>query len=118
MNLIIESLGMVTLNSGFLINMSLIMVFGMVAGVKMNDGIRGFSRSMAILLPYIFIIVTTTLLRLSGAGFGTIGANAYNGINTILVTTLFYTAGLYIGHVIYSKAEKEVHQDYDDDTDV
>lgn len=109
--LFLESLVSISNASGFWWNMGFIIVFGMIAGVKLDDGLRGFSRSLAVLTPYLFILIFTTALRIHEIGqTQLLGFNAFNGIATILATTFFYVIGLYMGHVIFEKAMTDALQ--------
>lgn len=81
----------------------------MYIGTRLDDGLNGFKRSMAIILPFIAILVIVNVSRIYQTSFtATLTANAYNGTVSAIITSLFYIVGLFIGHMISYKAKQEV----------
>ena len=110
---IIQSLYLVIDGNAFFINMGIIISVGMFSGVKLNDSLAGFNRSLVIIFPYSALLFLTNLSRIAVLTDKT--PNAYNSTWTILLTTFAYVVGLYIGHVIFCRAKKEVQEEKNDD---
>jgi len=109
---ITQSLSTVLSTGGFLYNMSLIIVIGIIAGVKLNEYFFGFKRSIVILIPFVLVLLFTNFLRISEITNGSpISHNAYNGSISIVITTLCYVIGLFLGHVTFQKARKDAQKE-------
>lgn len=109
---IAHSINQVITSGGFLYNLSMIIVIGIVAGVKLNEYFVGFKRSMVILIPFIFILLLTNLMRIYDMSSDqVIGYNAYNGSVSIAIVSLAYVVGLFLGHVTFHKAKKDARKE-------
>lgn len=87
--------------------MGLVVTFGMVVGAHLDDGLRGFKRSMTIIFPFIVMVLVTTLSRLYSVSLITpITSQAYNGTVTFVLSSLMYILGLFGGHSITMRAKK------------
>lgn len=100
-----ESLLLVLSGDYFLFNVSTVVSLGMIIGYKLNEGLDGFKKSITILLPYSALLILTIYSRLLGVEVT--AANAYNGIITIIITSVAYITGLFLGHVVFNKAKKD-----------
>lgn len=109
MNEILTSLSTVTQSQFFWFYMGLIITFGMVIGARLDEGVRGFQRSMIIILPFMVVMIITNLSRIYQASFtGVITPQAYNGTVSMLITAVFYVIGLFSGHMVSYKAKQSV----------
>lgn len=112
---IIESLEVVVTTGGFLYNMSMIIVVGIIAGVKLNEYLVGFKRSLVILIPFIVVLLFSNTTRIMQIAQTTeIGHNAYNGSITIILTSICYMLGLFLGHVTFHKAKRDAESEIND----
>lgn len=112
---VIESFFEVTTGTGFWFNMGLIITVGMIAGFKFNESLIGLKRSLAILLPFSLSLVSVNAFRIFGySQSADLGANAYNGTISVILTTVFYMIGLFFGHVLFKKAKHDALKDYKD----
>jgi len=103
-----QSIVFVSRVQGFLLMMSLVICFGMFVGIKLDDGRAGFNRSALVLLPYIALVMTINISRIYQTMLlMPITYSAFNGIATLLITSIFYLLGLCIGHMIFKKAKKD-----------
>lgn len=96
----------------FWLYIGLIISFGMVFGGRLNEGMNGFRKSMMILLPFslmLFVIMASRLFYT--ATIFPLGANAYNNVITLIITTFFYTLGLFMGHMVVSRTIKKIYMD-------
>ena len=105
--LLCKSTKFVTNTDGFLIFISLIITTGMFVGVRLNEGKIGFSRSLFVLFPYIILVSLVNGSRIYQTSLVTsVGSQAYNGLVTLILTSLAYILGLFVGHVIFNKAKR------------
>lgn len=112
---ITQSLNTVLSTSGFLYTMSMIIVIGILVGVKLNEFFVGFKRSIVILIPFVFVLLLTNFIRILEITNGSpIGHNAYNGSISIFITTICYVVGLFLGHVTFHKAKEDAQKELND----
>lgn len=108
---ILQSFNNVILSPLFMVYMSFIITFGMWIGIRLDNGIQGFKRSIVIILPFIFVILLANTSRIYQASFvSPLPANAFNGIITTIITSFFYIVGLIIGHIIWDEARNRVQK--------
>lgn len=109
MNEVYQSIQTVTNSPFFWFYMGLVITFGMTIGVHLDDGMRGFKRSMTIIFPFSIMVMLTTLSRLYEASQSfNLTSQAYNGTTSFLFAAIFYSIGLFIGHLITCKAKEAV----------
>jgi F0F1-type ATP synthase membrane subunit a len=105
---IMKSIATVTSSPFFWFYMGLVVVFGMTVGGRLNEGVRGFYKSMTILIPFVVIIILTNTSRIYYISLETpLTHSAYNSYVSLVLTALFYIAGLFLGHMIVSQAIKD-----------
>lgn len=110
---IITSLSLVTSSPLFYYYVSTIFAFGMVIGAKYNHKFNGFKQSMTLLAPYTLIIFTTTISRIYETSTRTtVTANAYNSLVTLVLITIIYVLGLFIGHMLDLKGKEVAHKEH------
>lgn len=108
-----ESFYLVTQSVNFWWYMSTILSLGMVIGAKFDHKLRGFTRSLALLVPYTSIIFLTNFSRLYETSQKThLGATSFNSMWTIIIITAFYIVGLFIGHMIDQKAKHKAQTEH------
>lgn len=114
MNEVIKSIQVVSSSPYFFFYMGLIITFGMIIGVHLDDGVRGFKRSLTIIMPFLIMTVITTLSRIYSISHDVvISFQAYNGTVSFLISSFFYIIGLFIGHSITYKATKAAKGKYE-----
>lgn len=104
-----DSIIQVTSSQNFWLYIGLIIAFGMIVGGKLNDGFNGFKKSLVIIFPFIFVLFITNASRVYyySLSFG-LGAQSYNNTISLLITSLSYFIGLFIGHLIVSSAVRTI----------
>lgn len=110
---IMQSLQIVTSASGFFWYVGTIIAVGMIAGAKLDHNFSGLRKSLFLILPYAAILFFTTSSRLyQTALVRTLNADAYNGLMTLVLITIAYVIGLFIGHVIVSNGTEQAKKQY------
>lgn len=113
-NTYLDSISMVTTSPNFFFYMGLVVSFGMIVGGKLNEGMDGLKKSVIVLLPFGFVMLLTTSSRLfytSSLSSFPLSANAYNGLFTLVFTSLFYLIGLVLGHTIVSSTIRKIYKE-------
>lgn len=109
---IMKSIEAVFTSPLFFTNMGMITAFGMVIGATLDDGVRGFRKSVAIILPYTLIIATTTITRLIDVSSRQpFSFTAYNSLVSLTAVSTFYLIGLFLGHVVFEYAQKSARKE-------
>lgn len=112
MNEILTSLSAVTSSQFFWFYMGLIITFGVVIGTRLDEGVKGFQRSMLIILPFLVVMIITNVSRIYQASFERIiTPQAYNGTVSMVMTAVFYILGLFAGHMVSYKAKESVYKE-------
>lgn len=62
-----------------------------------NGDFKLFSKGLFTLIPYIVLLLATTTLRINGLPEIINYAQAYAGMATIIMLTIFYCIGLFLG---------------------
>lgn len=78
-----------------------------------NGDFKLFSKGLLTLIPYILLLLSTTLLRINGLPVITNIHQAYAGLTTIISLSIFYIMGLLIGVCVTRLAHKKSNNDYD-----
>jgi hypothetical protein len=85
---------------------------GLIIGVKYDDQFRGFRKSLSIIAPYTSIIFLTNMSRMyETSQTKALTATAYNSMWSLLIITIFYVLGLFIGHMIDQRAKVKAHEE-------
>lgn len=110
---ITDSLHLVIRSVNFWWYMSTILSLGMVIGAKFDDKLRGFTRSLALIVPYTSILFLTNFSRLyETAQIKPLASTAYNSMWSLTIITVFYVTGLFIGHMIDRKAKHNAQREH------
>lgn len=97
--------------------MSTILSLGMVIGAKYDDRFNGFKKSISLIAPYTSIIFLTNLSRMYETSHSKpLTATAYNSMWTLLIITIFYTLGLFVGHMIDRRAKVQARTEHKEAT--
>ena len=106
-----DSLYLVIQSQYFWWYMSTILSLGMVIGAKYDDRFAGFKKSLSLILPYTSIIFLTNISRMyERSQSQPLTATAYNSLWSLIIITLFYVLGLFIGHMIDRKAKQSAKE--------
>jgi hypothetical protein len=107
-----QSLLLVINSVNFWWYMSTILSLGMVIGAKYDDRFAGFRKSLSIITPYTMIIFLTNASRMYETSHTKpLTATAYNSLWSLVIITIFYVVGLFIGHMIDQKAKIKAHEE-------
>lgn len=105
MNEIIQSFILVTTGANFWAWSSTIIVLGMFVGWKQNKGMSGFKRSIYTLIPFALIYFFSSANRVyEYTRIYGVGVQSYNNLISIVLISILYAFGLFIGHNIKNKA--------------
>ena len=72
-----------------------------------NGDHRTLAKGILTLLPYIALLITTTVLRINGLPEINNHVQVYAGLCTIVSLTIFYMLGLFLGVTITKLAHKK-----------
>lgn len=102
-----QSIQQVISSPGFFWWVGVIISIGMLAGAKFDNRIQGFVKSIILIFPYSLVLLLTTLNRLYIISYDKpLNADAYNGIVTLVIITLAYIVGLFLGHMAVKKGHE------------
>lgn len=94
-----ESFNQVLTTGGFSYYATTILCFGIVLGGRLGQGMSGFKKSLVILCPFILVLALNGLTRVYEVSLvRPIGPQSYNGTVSLVLTSLSYLTGLFIGH--------------------
>lgn len=115
MQILLDSVHIVTTATGFWFFTGCIISFGMIVGAKLNEGGTGLRRSLTILLPFMLILFSTNLSRVFDYalvnGFG--GQSFTNTVSLIFIA-LAYIVGLGVGHIFISHILKPYRKELEE----
>lgn len=114
MQILLDSVHIVTSATGFWFFTGCIISLGMIVGAKLNEGGTGLKRSITILLPFIIILFSTNLSRVFDyARINGFGGQSFTNTFSLIFVALAYVVGLGIGHVfighILKPYRKQLH---------
>lgn len=100
MQILLDSVKIVTSGTGFWFFTGCIISFGMIVGAKLNEGGSGLRRSLIILLPFTAILFSTNLSRVFDyARINGFGGQSFTNTVSLIFIALAYVAGLGVGHI-------------------
>lgn len=113
MNDILESLSNIANTPFFWGALTSAVVWGMYIGSKRNHKMAGFRSSMAIILPFVgFMLVASIATAYEYTKTtGVVGWQSYNNSLRLIIFTIAYATGLYVGHMIVKQAIHSVIKD-------
>lgn len=107
MQVLFESVKIVTSATGFWFFIGCIISLGMVIGAKLNEGGNGFKRSITILLPFSVVLFSTNLARVFDyARINGFGGQSFTNTFSIIFVSMAYIFGLAVGHLFISHTLK------------
>lgn len=102
-----QSINIVTSSPGFFWYVGTIISIGMLAGSKYDNKFTGFIKSLSLILPYTFVLLLTTFSRLYQTYLiKPLSSDAFNGSITLIIITLAYILGLFMGHMAVKKGKE------------
>lgn len=115
MQILLDSIHIVTSATGFWTFTGCVISLGMIVGAKLNEGGTGLRRSLTVLFPFTIILFATNLTRVFDYarvnGFG--GQSFTNTFSIIFIATA-YVVGLGVGHILISHVlkpyRKQLHE--------
>lgn len=115
MQILMESVKIVTSATGFWFFTGCIISLGMIVGAKLNEGGTGLRRSATILFPFIIILLSTNLTRVFDyARINGFGGQSFTNTFSLIFIAVAYVIGLGIGHVFISHVlkpyRKQLHE--------
>ena len=115
MQILMESVKIVTSATGFWFFTGCIISLGMIVGAKLNEGGTGLRRSATILFPFIIILLSTNLTRVYDyARINGFGGQSFTNTFSLIFIAVAYVIGLGIGHVFISHVlkpyRKQLHE--------
>ena len=115
MQILLDSIHIVTSGTGFWFFTGCIISFGMIVGAKLNEGGTGLRRSITILLPFIIILFSTNLSRVFDyARVNGFGGQSFTNTFSLIFVALAYVVGLGVGHMFISHVlkpyRKQLHE--------
>lgn len=103
MQILLDSVHIVTSATGFWFFTGCIISFGMIVGAKLNEGGTGLKRSLIILLPFTIILFSTNLSRVFDyARINGFGGQSFTNTVSLIFIALAYIVGLFVGHIFIS----------------
>lgn len=103
MQILLDSVHIVTSATGFWFFTGCIISFGMIVGAKLNEGGTGLRRSLTILLPFMLILFSTNLSRVFDyARVNGFGGQSFTNTVSLIFIALAYIVGLFVGHIFIS----------------
>lgn len=107
MQILLDSVHIVTSATGFWFFTGCIISFGMIVGAKLNEGGTGLRRSLTILLPFMLILFSTNLTRVFDyARINGFGGQSFTNTVSLIFIALAYVVGLGVGHIFISHVLK------------
>jgi hypothetical protein len=108
---ITQSFYLVVGASSFLTLTSLVFITGIFWGWWYDQKIIGFKRSLNLIVPFVVLLITINASRIYEASLSTkINPNGYNGLITLVLSSVVYIIGLFIGHMLDTRGRKKAQE--------
>ncbi len=111
MELFLSSLKYITSDNFFWGSMAMVSIIGAFIGAVIYDGVlREVKKAIVVILAYAFLIITITSERVIPQLDRITSESLYMpfaGIETILIVTIFYSLGMFLGVYLTKKAHKK-----------
>ena len=115
MQILLDSVHIVTSATGFWFFTGCIISFGMIVGAKLNEGGTGLRRSLTILLPFMLILFSTNLTRVFDyARINGFGGQSFTNTVSLIFIALAYIVGLFVGHIFISHILKPYRKELEE----
>lgn len=115
MQILLDSVHIVTSATGFWFFTGCVISFGMIVGAKLNEGGTGLRRSLTILLPFMLILFSTNLSRVFDyARVNGFGGQSFTNTVSLIFIAIAYIAGLGIGHMFISHVLKPYRKELEE----
>lgn len=115
MQIIADSVHIVTSATGFWFFTGCIISLGMIVGAKLNEGGTGLKRSLTILLPFLLILFSTNLSRVFDyARINGFGGQSFTNTLSLIFIALAYIVGLGVGHIFISHILKPYRKELEE----
>ncbi len=116
MNDILNSLQNITATPFFWGALGSAVAWGMYIGAKRNHGFKGLRGSLEVILPFAgFLLVSTIATTWQYAETYGLGWQSYNNSLRLIIFTIAYTFGLWVGHIVWCRAVHHVLKDEPDE---